>query len=167
MDKNVATGFDFLTDQGLNLIAVFDCTDLPDTVREPMIKADVPLTDYVRLVLLGHAGRRFWQTLTDFGMESTETGHPVDYFSLTMTTQFMEQFLTDADSLMLYPQQNYLIPLQRLGTHAMQQAVLQILHTTPVNQFLKLSSLFQVANQPQPITTFNQPTTAMLRQVAG
>lgn len=48
---------------------------------------------------------------------------------------------------------------------SIQQTVLQILQTSPVNQFLQLSGLFQSGTTLQPITYLNQPTTTMLHQL--
>jgi hypothetical protein len=107
-------GVQFLTRQGLNLIAVMDCAALPAAIAGTMQQAGVPLTDYQRLVLLGHAGKSFWQALSEFGFSSDD---PVDYYSLRMSKRLVHDYFGNAGYLPLYPG-DYLIPLQQLGALA-------------------------------------------------
>ena len=106
------SGSDFLAEAGLNLQAVFDCAALPEAVLRPLRESGVPVENYTHLVLLGHGGRRLWDRLQAFGME---TADPVDHYSLTITYQYIERYLNNAPHLILYPLTDFLIPLTQLG----------------------------------------------------
>jgi len=105
-------GEKFLAEAGLNLLTVFDCAALPETVTASLQAENIPLDMYGRLVLLGHGGQQMWAQLQTFGMR---TADPVDYYSLTITRQFIRQWLEDAQTLILYPDAPYQIPLTTLG----------------------------------------------------
>ena len=104
-------GIQFLAGQGLNLYAVFDCTTLPHSIIHTTATENIPWREYTRLMLLGNAGTRLWPALTTFGMK---TADPVDYFSLEVTRNFINNFLDGPPTLILYPQA-YNVPLQQLG----------------------------------------------------
>ena len=55
--ENLSYGIEFLAQRGLNLYAVLDCASLPDEVVQVMRKQDIPVSEYSRLVLLGHGGK--------------------------------------------------------------------------------------------------------------
>ncbi|MEM8859435.1 MAG: hypothetical protein AAGD96_13995 [Chloroflexota bacterium] len=98
---------------GLNLSVVFDVNELPAEIHE---KSSVNLLDYSRLVLLGNGGQLFWEALDRYGWPLE---NPVDSFSLHLTQNLLESFSKPADSsLILYPQQSHMIPLQQLGSLA-------------------------------------------------
>ncbi len=109
---SVHEGIDFLAAAGLNLFAVFDGTALPAAVTVVMAQSGVPVADYGRLVLLGHGGRQLWAQLQAVGPQTVD---PVDHYSLTITRQFITRYLDDADHVMLYPHEQYVIPLSLLG----------------------------------------------------
>jgi epoxyqueuosine reductase len=113
--KNLQEGIHFLADGGLNLLAVFDCAALPEEAAQIMVGSGVPLADYRRLVLIGHGGRRMWETLQERGME---TADPVDHYSVSLTRQFIHNYLDDMPVLWLYPGAEFVIPLQQLGEAA-------------------------------------------------
>ena len=118
---NFQEGARFLAEGGLNMLAVFDCADLPRGAVQVMgdnggpAATAVPLAEYRRLVLVGHGGRRMWAALQDRGMETPD---PVDHYSMTLSRQFIIDYLDDAPHLWLYPDSEYLIPLQQLGEAA-------------------------------------------------
>jgi epoxyqueuosine reductase len=112
---NVTAGIDFLTDAGLNLFAVLDCATLPEAITTPMLASGVPLSDYRRLLLLGHGGRRLWTALQKWGWQ---TADPIDHYSTQITRQFIRHYLGDPPTCWLYPNAPYLVPLQQLGTWA-------------------------------------------------
>lgn len=85
---------------------------MPAQAQSIMQKSGVPLANYKRLVLFGHGGRRMWQALQEWGMK---TADPVDYYSVTLTRQFIRDCLDDSPSYWLYPDTNHLVPLQQLG----------------------------------------------------
>lgn len=105
-------GVEFLAEAGLNLATVFDCDQLPEPVRQPLLKSGAPLADYGRLVLLGHGGRRLWEALQAFGMQ---TADPVDHYSLTMVQQCAERYWDRMAVHVLYPLTKYVVPLTQLG----------------------------------------------------
>lgn len=105
-------GRTFLAAAGLNLFAVFACSTLPESVTEVMRETAVPLTTYSRLVLLGHGGKQLWQAMQP---EDWETADPIDSYSIRLTQHFIKTTLDGTDSLLLYPNTPYLIPLQQLG----------------------------------------------------
>lgn len=113
--ERVNAGITFLAEAGLNLFAVLDCAALPTAVADLMLAAGVPLAGYRRLVLLGHGGRRLWAALQEWGMQ---TADPVDDYSHTLTRQFIRDYLDDPPVCWLYPQTDYLVPLQQLGALA-------------------------------------------------
>lgn len=112
---DVTAGTNFLADAGLNLLAVLDHATLPQTITAPMLASGVPLNAYRRLVLLGHGGRRLWTALQEWGMK---TADPVDHYTLTITRQFIRDYLDNPPVCWLYPQTDYLVPLQQLGAWA-------------------------------------------------
>jgi epoxyqueuosine reductase len=111
-EEKLAAGIQFLSAGGLNLFAVLNCTSLPDSVTEPLRQSKVPLGDFSRLILTAHGGRRFWDALQRFGMK---TADPVDHYSITLTRQFVTDYLEDTAVLILYPGQPFTVPLQQLG----------------------------------------------------
>jgi len=97
------------------MLAVLDCADLPQRAAQLMLDSAVPLAEYRRLVLVGHGGRRMWQALQERGMD---TADPVDEYSATLTRQFIHDYLDGAPAHWLYPDTDYIIPLQQLGAAA-------------------------------------------------
>jgi epoxyqueuosine reductase len=110
--RRVRAGIRFLEQAGLNLVAVLDCAALPETTAQIMRESGVPLDAYRRLVLLGHGGKRMWRALQKWGLK---TADPVDYYSTTVTHQFVTDYLDNPPILWLYPDTQFLIPLQQLG----------------------------------------------------
>ncbi len=105
-------GRQYLESHGLNLLAVFDCADLPPAVREKLEAARVPLADFRRLVLIAHGGRTFWEKAQ--GIDFTVLD-PLDDHSSARARRFMAEFAGDPDFLLLYPQRPFLLPLRQLG----------------------------------------------------
>lgn len=108
-------GVKFLAEGGLNLFAVLDCAALPRAVVTMLAGSAVPLADYRRLVLVGHGGRRMWEAMQERGMQ---TADPIDHYSMSLTRQFIRDYLDDAPVLWLYPGSETIIPLQQLGEAA-------------------------------------------------
>ena len=69
-----------LAAEGINLFAVLDSTALPEAAVTALRQADIPLTDYRRLLLLGNAGATFWQRLHHAGRFAGRA-NPVDEHS--------------------------------------------------------------------------------------
>ncbi|MEM7115936.1 MAG: hypothetical protein AAF614_26075 [Chloroflexota bacterium] len=109
---NFEAGKEFLVQQGLNLLAVFDTSQLPAHVTTPLLQSGVELENYSRLVLIGHGGRRLWDVLQQVGMPGDD---PVDHFSWEQTAVFLHDYLHTTNYLQLYPLTTYPIPLGSLG----------------------------------------------------
>lgn len=104
---------DALARQGLNLFAVFELSQLPDSIFAVLEQSDLNLAEYSRLVLLGNGGRRFWDEL---GEAQLGGSHPIDTYSLRLTDEFIRQIsAADDNSLIVYPQSDMMVPLQQLG----------------------------------------------------
>ncbi|HXK56926.1 MAG: hypothetical protein KDI74_16530 [Gammaproteobacteria bacterium] len=112
---SIEEGFQFLSEKGLNLIAVLNCADLPAWTSKFMAVSGIPVADYRRLVVIGHGGRRMWETLQASGMSSAD---PVDHYAVSLTQQFIRNCLDDPPILWLYPDSHYAAPLQKLGEFA-------------------------------------------------
>ena len=109
MNDALKRGFDFLAENGLSLTAVFDTTTLPQDIVESIGSS---ATNYKRLLLLGHGGKRLWGALNEFGWQ---TADPIDHFSIQLTQAFLHDYLGNPPHLRLYPLTDYMIPLQQLG----------------------------------------------------
>lgn len=107
-------GLDRLAEQGLNLVAVFDCSTLPESVTGPLRAAGIDWGAPARLVLLGNGGPRFWEVLTAHGIDGPD---PVDRFSRELAERLIHDHLGDAPVNWLYPGP-VPVPLQRLGALA-------------------------------------------------
>ncbi len=108
------SGQAYLQQQGLNLYAVFDCKTLPPEIKTQILQNDIDLESYARLVLLGNGGSDFWTALQRAEIQSE---HPVDDFSIQVTQHFVDTYLGETQSLLLYPSEHF-VPLQQLGTLA-------------------------------------------------
>ncbi len=97
---------------GFPLVAVIDLATLPTHLTALMHA--VPLAQYKRLVLTAHGGRSLWPKLQVNWPESKD---PVDTYSRSVMRRYVEEHLIGEESLLLYPTQDYLIPLQQLGTY--------------------------------------------------
>lgn len=111
----IEAGFEFLKENGLNLIAVFNCADLPERTTKFMAGSGIPVSDYGRLILIGHGGRQMWQNMQASGME---TADPIDHYSVSLTQRFIEEYLNASPLLWLYPDTHFVAPLQQLGESA-------------------------------------------------
>jgi len=111
----IEEGFQFLAERGLNLFAVLNCAALPDQAMRFMADSGMSVADYRRLVLIGHGGRRMWETLQG---SRTETADPIDRYSIYLTQQFIHNYLDDPPIRWLYPDSPHIAPLQQLGESA-------------------------------------------------
>ena len=118
----------FLTQNGINLVAVLDCAAFSSEMAATFDQQGIDLYKYRRLVMLGNGGRDFWEALeTKIKIENENEGyqppadlaeHPIDAFSLDLAQRFiqtLETSISNTASLLLYPQTEFLIPLQQLG----------------------------------------------------
>lgn len=104
---------DRLREQGINLHAVFDLTQLPKSIIQTLDQNDIDLNAFSRLILFGNGGRLFWEALKQFGNEGND---PIDRFSWHLTQNFIDTVSKPADrNLIIYPTNMYAPPLQQLG----------------------------------------------------
>jgi len=97
---------------GLNLQAVFDLTALPVRIGA-LLEAEVPdLARFRQLHLFGHGGRGMWQALQASGFATAR--QPVDDFSADTVRRYFGEEL-GADYRLLFPNEAFTLPLQRLG----------------------------------------------------
>lgn len=102
----------FLHAHGFPLYAVLACDTLPPPVRSALADAGIAPEQWSRLILIGNAGTSFWPALQQFGMH---TADPVDHYSRTVAGRFAREFLGDPPRRWLYPLEDVLLPLQKLG----------------------------------------------------
>jgi epoxyqueuosine reductase len=96
---------------GLNRQAVFNIDDLPADVAASVRAAGTRGTAYRQLILIGHAGKKLWESVNAAGIKSQ---HPIDDFSIeTVKRWFAQHHAQDAYEI-IYPGE-HLIGLQRLG----------------------------------------------------
>ena len=114
IESAFSQGVEFLSDHGVNLVAVLDCASLPDKIIQALLAEDIPLRDYSRLVLLGNGGSRFWQALQEHGMDGID---PVDDYSWYLAQTLIRRYLDNPRYLRLFPNA-YNAPLQQLGALA-------------------------------------------------
>jgi hypothetical protein len=96
-----------LNQAGLNRQHVFNLSDLPTTLTEPLGE----IGKFTQLILLGHGGRKLWDCVQASG---TTGADPIDdYVRQTVARFFIETFPTTAYQ-MVYPG-NTPLGLQQLG----------------------------------------------------
>lgn len=108
----IQVGIDLLAKAGLNLFAVLDCETLPSKTKEAMLATGVPINSYSRLVMVGHGGQSLWTELQGHGMEGD---NPINAYSTAKTEAFIKDYQPPSSTHWLYPNTDYLIPLQQLG----------------------------------------------------
>lgn len=101
---------DLLDAAGLNLQAVFNLADLPETILAPLAGHD---PRYRQLILLGHGGRRLWEMVQAAGIDSA---NPIDDFTLDTVRAWAGQELAGRAWEAVYPDhQRPPVGLQALG----------------------------------------------------
>lgn len=100
-----------LNNVGLNRQAVFDLGALPVEVTAPVRASCASLHRYRQLILIGHAGRALWESVTASGTRSED---PIDDFSAQAVRQWFAQRHPQNEYEILYPG-THMIGLQRLG----------------------------------------------------
>lgn len=114
MAKQLRQGASFLAEHGLNLLAVFDCAELPAPVAGLMDAVVPDWRRWPRLMLIGSGGPEFWRALQRHGPADAD---PVDRFSRACAGEFVRDYLDDPPVRWLYPGDT-MVPLQRLGVLA-------------------------------------------------
>ena len=103
-----------LNNAGLNLFAVFNIQDLPQAIQTSI--QEVNDDSYQQLMIFGHGGKTMWQALQDSPFKSDKD--PVDNFSLQAIQRYFEREHQGAHYQVIYPSEQDLIPLQKLGALA-------------------------------------------------
>ena len=116
--QKLEQGLKYLVSHGLNLISILDCGKLPNSTSATICDSGIALFDYKRLLLIGHGGRLLWHALRAKGMETVDPVDPVDHYSVTVISQFIQIHLRNAPLLWLYPLTQHQVPLQQLGAAA-------------------------------------------------
>lgn len=100
-----------LAQVGLNLQAVFQLNQLPDTIQSPLKEAVDDYEAFTQLLLLGHGGQVLWDAVKSSGISSA---NPIDDFTKQTIKDFFRLQHPKAQFQILYPGEP-LIPLQQLG----------------------------------------------------
>ena len=108
---DLVNGQRFLEACGLNLFAVLAVDELSESCREGLDRLDLGLHQYSSLVLMGSAGRQFWDQLQAKGMHSD---HPIDDRSRDLAWKFARNYAGGAGAELIYPS-SMPIPLIELG----------------------------------------------------
>ncbi len=106
--------FPELAKSGLNLQAAFTISDLPPELINTLSEACAEMDQYRQVILLGHAGRDFWQALLTAKKTSKQTSslgkgeliasdNPVDSFTLQQVDSYFQQEYPAAKYQCLYP----------------------------------------------------------------
>lgn len=98
---------------GLNLVAVLDVSTLPANLHD-RIAQHYALAHYRQLILIGHAGKDFWNAMQASGPAEED---PVDTFTRRQVTKILTSAMQDRRYELLYPGAVPL-DLQALGTLA-------------------------------------------------
>ncbi len=98
--------FPELTKNGLNLQAVFSISDLPPELNKTLSEACPELDHYRQVILLGHAGRDFWQALQASNRGKGEliaSDNPIDRFTVQQVDSFFQNAYPEVSYQCLYP----------------------------------------------------------------
>ena len=100
-----------LSNDGLNLHAIFNIDEFPAEVITNLVTHCDRLEQYRQLILIGHGGNRLWQTLKQAKIESHD---PIDDFTINAIRRLFETELKAHTYTILYPDQQS-VNLQKLG----------------------------------------------------
>lgn len=100
-----------LDNAGLNRQAVFNLDTLPEDILDTIRAAGLDIESYSQLILIGHAGRKLWESVTASGIESAD---PIDDFTVCTVGQWFAACQPQNTYRLIYPS-NHPIGLQRLG----------------------------------------------------
>jgi len=101
----------YLQNEGINLIAVMNLTELSEDLRTKLTACFSELDSYSQLLLFGHAGKRFWQRLIESKVTSP---NQVDDRSVQVIKTCLANVASASDYKILYPGSS-MLPLQDLG----------------------------------------------------
>lgn len=102
---NLKVGTDRLAEAGLNVFASLKVRRLPKGLVDHRY-------DDLTLCLIGHGGRKLW---TQLNHPLKVDQHPIDQYTMKAVAQFSSQTLKDDNVIILYPSDQFVAPLQRMG----------------------------------------------------
>ncbi|ATX79086.1 hypothetical protein Ga0123461_0660 [Mariprofundus aestuarium] len=105
--------FDLLNANGLNMQAVFNLSDLPETIRTGLLEQTEIVSSFRQLILIGHGGRGMWEAVQ--ASEFRENSDPIDSFSIDRVERWFAGQVPAADYEIIYPASKCIVPLQSLG----------------------------------------------------
>ena len=114
MNLSQQRGHEWLATQGFNLQAVMRADQWPQRLRQSMEDCQVNIESTRRFVMLGAGGSLLWQRL---GGDLTDSGHPLDTFSVNAAGRVVTEYWGGGEVEILYPGP-ILVPLQQLGVFA-------------------------------------------------
>jgi epoxyqueuosine reductase len=100
-----------LYERGLNLQAVFQFNQIPDTLKTRIVQCEPDAARYQYLILLGNGGTRFWESMQRHRTRNLLDENPVDNYFIRSVEN---TFAANPDYRIIYPG-NHLLPLQSLG----------------------------------------------------
>ncbi len=100
-----------LNKRGLNLQAVFNIHELPDSIIKHLEAEHSTLKDYQQLILIGHGGRALWESMPPLSATSTD---PIDEYSADTVNKWFTANYPDHNATLIYPGEQ-IIGLQTLG----------------------------------------------------
>lgn len=103
-----------LNEAGLNLLAIFNLAELPESMGASLTAIAPDLACYRQLILVGHGGRRLWEALQAAGPEGE---HPIDTFTERTVRRWLTEEAPGCRMEFLYPGDRP-IGLQSLGKAA-------------------------------------------------
>ena len=98
-------GTDRLADAGLNVFASIKVGRLPKGLVDQR-------HDGLTLCMIGHGGQKLW---TKLKQPLDVQQHPIDHYTMTAVAQFSAKTLQDDNVIILYPSNEIVAPLQRMG----------------------------------------------------
>lgn len=105
--KNLNDCLQKLAVEGLNIFGSCLIENLPADIQNYLIKAGIPLENFKSLSMLAHGGRMLW---TRIPQPANAEKHPIDNHTL-------RQLEVITEKLILFPDNKWILPLQRLGRH--------------------------------------------------
>ena len=115
--KEGITGMDttILDEAGLNMVAVFNVSDLPDPLLSSLSSEMEEIDQFQQLLLIGHGGRQMWASV--MASPQRDDSNPIDVSSLEVVKRFLEE-TADCSYQILYPGGPSTLPIQQLGALA-------------------------------------------------
>jgi ferredoxin-like protein FixX len=112
MEDSHPTKSPLLNDNGLNMQAVFNLSELPEEITS-LIRCDPDTTRFKQLIIFAHGGRRMWESVQ--ASRFTDADEPIDSFSIDLVRRYFSETCSENTFEVLYPGSKQVVPLQKLG----------------------------------------------------